>query len=49
MKIAGIDGGIDSLCTAYLLQQQNYDISIFEATSALCPIGAGIGIAFNAI
>ncbi|MBQ0140730.1 MAG: FAD-dependent monooxygenase [Kurthia sp.] len=49
MKIAVIGGGIGGLCTAYALQQQNFVVDVFEATSSFKPIGAGIGIGSNAM
>lgn len=49
MNIAVIGGGIGGLCTAYALQQQGLNVSVYEATSTFKPIGAGIGIGSNAM
>lgn len=49
MKIAVIGGGIGGLCTAYALQQQGINVSVYEATASFRPLGAGIGIGSNAM
>lgn len=49
MKIIIIGAGIGGLCTAIALQQQGIDVKVYEMTSVLKPVGAGIGLAANAV
>lgn len=44
-----IGGGIGGLCTALALQRQGIDARVFEASSVLGPVGAGIWVAPNAM
>lgn len=49
MKVIIIGGGIGGLCTAIALQQQGIEVKIYEMTQTLRPVGAGIGLAANAM
>ncbi|QHT65874.1 NAD(P)-binding protein [Rhodocytophaga rosea] len=48
-NIAIIGGGIGGLCTAIALQKQGHDVKVFESAPHLKPLGAGLGLAANAI
>jgi 2-polyprenyl-6-methoxyphenol hydroxylase-like FAD-dependent oxidoreductase len=48
MKCMIIGGGISGLTTAIALQQQGMEAQIYEAASAIKPVGAGIAIGKNA-
>ncbi len=49
MKIAIIGGGIAGLTTAIAFQKAGYTPVIFEGAETLKPVGAGLGLAANAI
>lgn len=49
MKIAIIGGGIAGLTAAIAFQKAGYAPVIFEAAETLKPVGAGLGLAANAI
>ncbi len=49
MKISIIGGGIGGLCAAIALQKQGLEVSVYEAAPELKPVGAGVGLAANAI
>lgn len=49
MKIAIIGGGIAGLTAAIALQKAGYAPVVYEAAATLKPVGAGLGLAANAI
>ncbi|MDM8174441.1 MULTISPECIES: FAD-dependent monooxygenase [Olivibacter] len=49
MRVAIVGAGIGGLCTAVALQNLGLDVSIYEAAPVIKPVGAGIGLAANAI
>ncbi|WP_114777401.1 FAD-dependent oxidoreductase [Botryobacter ruber] len=49
MKAIIIGGGIGGLCTALALQQTGADVTVYEAAPHIKPVGAGIGLAANAM
>jgi len=49
MKIAIIGAGIGGLGTALSLQRLGLEVTVYEAAKAIKPIGAGIGLAANAM
>jgi 2-polyprenyl-6-methoxyphenol hydroxylase-like FAD-dependent oxidoreductase len=49
MKIAIIGAGIGGLTTAIALQQKGFEVNIFERSTQILPVGAGIVLAANAI
>jgi 2-polyprenyl-6-methoxyphenol hydroxylase-like FAD-dependent oxidoreductase len=48
-NIAIIGGGIGGLCTAIALQKQGYSVKVYESAPYIKPLGAGLGLAANAI
>lgn len=49
MKVIIIGGGIGGLCAAIALQQGGFDTTIYEAAPELKAVGAGVGLAANAM
>ncbi|TXK46463.1 monooxygenase [Pontibacter qinzhouensis] len=49
MKVAIVGGGIGGLCTGIALQQMGIEATVYEAAPELKPVGAGVGLAANAI
>lgn len=49
MKTIIIGGGIGGLCTAIALQKQGMEATVYEAAPELRPVGAGVGLAANAM
>ncbi|MBF9251808.1 FAD-dependent monooxygenase [Pontibacter sp. 172403-2] len=49
MKAILIGGGIGGLCAAIALQKQGITATVYEAAPELKPVGAGVGLAANAI
>jgi 2-polyprenyl-6-methoxyphenol hydroxylase-like FAD-dependent oxidoreductase len=49
MKVIVVGGGIGGLCAAIALQKQGLETIVYEAASELKPVGAGVGLAANAI
>ncbi len=49
MKAVIVGGGIGGLCTAIALQQTGIEATVYEAAPELRPVGAGVGLAANAI
>ncbi|WP_242920942.1 FAD-dependent monooxygenase [Pontibacter liquoris] len=49
MKAIIIGGGIGGLCAAIALQQQQITTTVYEVAPELKPVGAGVGLAANAI
>lgn len=49
MKAIIVGGGIGGLCTAIALQQSGIEATVYEAAPELKPVGAGVGLAANAI
>jgi len=49
LSIAIAGGGIGGLTTAVALQQQGFDVQVFEAAAEIRPVGAGITLAGNAL
>lgn len=49
MKVVIIGGGIGGLCTAIALQEIGIEATVYEAAAELRPVGAGVGLAANAI
>lgn len=49
MEAIIVGGGIGGLCTALALQQAGIKATVYEAASELKPVGAGVGLAANAI
>ncbi|QCR23365.1 FAD-dependent monooxygenase [Pontibacter sp. SGAir0037] len=49
MKAIIVGGGIGGLCTAIALQQRGIEATVYEAAPELKPVGAGVGLAANAI
>lgn len=49
MKVIVIGGGIGGLCAAIAMQQQGLEVQVYEAAPELKPVGAGVGLAANAI
>ena len=49
MKITIIGAGIAGLTTAVALKKTGYDSEVFEAAPSIEPVGAGLGLAPNAI
>lgn len=49
MKVAIIGAGIGGLTTAIALQQLDIDVTVYESAQQIKPLGAGIGLATNAI
>lgn len=48
-SICIIGGGIAGLCTALALKNKGIEVSVFEASSEIKALGAGLGMAANAI
>ncbi|HLR41388.1 MAG TPA: FAD-dependent monooxygenase [Virgibacillus sp.] len=44
-----VGGGIGGLCTAVMLQNHGYHVQIFESSSSVKPVGAGLGVGSNAL
>eukprot|EP00308_Calcidiscus_leptoporus_P004395 CAMPEP_0119380444 /NCGR_PEP_ID=MMETSP1334-20130426/57008_1 /TAXON_ID=127549 /ORGANISM="Calcidiscus leptoporus, Strain RCC1130" /LENGTH=493 /DNA_ID=CAMNT_0007400277 /DNA_START=216 /DNA_END=1697 /DNA_ORIENTATION=+ len=49
MEIVVAGGGIGGLCAALVLQNEGYDVRVFEKTTAYKPFGGPIQIASNAL
>ncbi len=49
MKVIVVGGGIGGLCAAIALQKQGVETKVYEAAPELKPVGAGVGLAANAI
>ncbi|MBB6611461.1 FAD-dependent monooxygenase [Pontibacter sp. Tf4] len=49
MKVIVVGGGIGGLCAAIALQRQGIETIVYEAAPELKPVGAGVGLAANAI
>jgi 2-polyprenyl-6-methoxyphenol hydroxylase-like FAD-dependent oxidoreductase len=49
MKVIVVGGGIGGLCAAIALQKQGIETIVYEAAPELKPVGAGVGLAANAI
>ncbi|NDK56066.1 FAD-dependent monooxygenase [Pontibacter fetidus] len=49
MKVIVIGGGIGGLCAAIALQKQGIETLVYEAAPELKPVGAGVGLAANAM
>ncbi|MDX5422872.1 MAG: FAD-dependent monooxygenase, partial [Hymenobacteraceae bacterium] len=49
MKAIIIGGGIGGLCTAIALQKTGIEAVVYEAAPVLKPVGAGVGLAANAM
>ncbi|MCC9137073.1 FAD-dependent monooxygenase [Pontibacter silvestris] len=49
MKVIIVGGGIGGLCTAIALQEIGIEAAVYEAATELKPVGAGVGLAANAI
>lgn len=49
MKVAIVGAGIGGLAAAIALQQQGMSVIVYEAVSVIQPLGAGVGLASNAI
>ncbi|AKD03066.1 FAD-dependent monooxygenase [Pontibacter korlensis] len=49
MKVTIIGGGIGGLCAAIALQQIGVEVKVYEAAPELRPLGAGVGLAANAM
>lgn len=49
MNVAIVGGGIGGLCAAIALQQVGVEVKVYEAAPALKPVGAGVGLAANAM
>lgn len=49
MKVIVVGGGIGGLCAAIALQKLGVETIVFEAAPELKPVGAGVGLAANAI
>src|SRR5699024_9071621 len=48
-QILIIGGGIGGLCTAVMLQKHGYHVQLFESSSSIKPVGAGLGVGSNAL
>jgi len=49
MKFAILGGGIGGLTLAVALQRKNIDVTVYEAAPQWKPLGAGLGLAGNAV
>ncbi|PTX15290.1 2-polyprenyl-6-methoxyphenol hydroxylase-like FAD-dependent oxidoreductase [Pontibacter mucosus] len=49
MKVIVVGGGIGGLCAAIALQQAGFEAEVYEAAPELKPVGAGVGLAANAM
>jgi 2-polyprenyl-6-methoxyphenol hydroxylase-like FAD-dependent oxidoreductase len=49
MKVIVVGGGIGGLCASIALQKQGLETIVYEAAPELKPVGAGVGLAANAI
>jgi len=49
MKVIVVGGGIGGLCAAIALQKLGIETIVYEAAPELKPVGAGVGLAANAI
>lgn len=49
MKVIIIGGGIGGLCAAIALQEAGIEAVVYEAAPELKPVGAGVGLAANAM
>lgn len=49
MKALIIGGGIGGLCAGIALQQAGHEVTVFEQTAELRPVGAGLSIWVNAL
>ena len=49
MKVIVVGGGIGGLCAAIALQKLGIETVVYEAAPELKPVGAGVGLAANAI
>ena len=49
MKIAILGGGIGGLTLAIALQRKNIDVTVYESAPQWKPVGAGLGLAGNAV
>lgn len=49
MHVAIVGGGIAGLTTAIALHQLDFQVSVFESSPELRPVGAGIALAANAV
>lgn len=49
MKIAIIGGGVAGLCTAIALRKQGINVEVYERVTELKGVGAGFGLAANAM
>ena len=47
--IAILGGGIGGLCTAIALQKKGFEVKVYESAPELKPLGAGLGLAANAV
>lgn len=48
-KLAILGGGIGGLTMAIALQRKNFDVTVYEAAPQFKPLGAGLGLAGNAM
>ena len=48
-KIAIVGGGIGGLTLAVALQRKGFDVIVYEAAPEIKPLGAGLGLAANAV
>ena len=48
-RIAIVGGGIGGLTLAIALQRKGFPVTVYEGAPAIQPLGAGLGLAANAM
>src|SRR5687767_3814889 len=48
-KLAIVGGGIGGLTLAIALQRKGFDVTVYEGAPEMKPLGAGLGLAANAV